>query len=155
MPCSSTRYLQFRSSSVRYLQLCWVPWRTLYMQTRSCEVRWASRSHKPTTVNLDLRLSRLASFLHVQKLFFTNIWGVVCANKFIFEFTNFGEWTKCTHGFTLQSDLVPPEQGAGSWQLDVTRLFPLLVLEQRAWDKATSLLSCILECRGEPQWAPH
>ena len=105
IPGSYTNYLQFCSWYSRHLQLCWVSWCTLCMQTSSCKV--ASRSCKPTTANFDLGLLGLTPLSHIRKFFFTNLWGVVYAYKCIFELTIFllrGQNVTCTCGFILQSD---------------------------------------------------
>ena len=96
------------------------------MQSWSCKVRLASWSSKATPINFDLRLSWLASLLHIWKLFFTNLRGVVCTHKFIFELTIFAEWAKCYvyKWFHSAIWLVLQEPGARSRQLFQGFLLP-------------------------------
>ena len=95
---------------------------------------------QPTTANFDLGLSGLASLPHIWKVFFTNLWGVVYAYKFIFELTIFCWVDKMSRVHVVSfCNLIgttrPRRRKSKTFPPDVTRLSPPPVFEERAWER--------------------
>ena len=91
-----------------------------------------------TTAKFDLGLSGLASLLHIRKLFFTNLQGVVHAYKLSFELTIFCWVDKmsCVHVvsfYNLIGTARPRRRKSTTFPPDVTRLSPPPIFEERAW----------------------
>ena len=104
-----------------------------------------------TTSNFDLGLSGLAPLLHIWKLFFTNLWGVVYAYKFIFELVIFCWLHKMSRlHVVLFCNLIgtarPRWQKLTTFPVDVTRFSPPPIFEEKAWGRGYPLLSLSFIC---------
>ena len=96
IPASSTSYLQFRSPSSRHPQLCWVCDTLCTFKLRAAKlVAVCPATNYSEFWSFDLFcISKKKTVLHQPSR---------CSLR-LFELTIFVDWTKCTHGFVLQSD---------------------------------------------------